>query len=941
MYSSGRKLTVLLLALAMLFSMSVPAYAESGADTLAIDPASNAAAKTLEPLEGLDWTVALYICGSNLESGSGSATSDIIEMLQADLPDNAAVIVMTGGASAWDPHDEAAQAVEDGLIAQGAYLKPDAEHTQLYRVDDDKMTLLYTYQDYLNMGDAATAAEFMEFVLAYAPAEHMMFSFWDHGGGPIFGAEQDEVADNDIMPLKDISSVLSAGAAARGRKIDVVGFDCCLMSSIEIANQLAPSADYLLDSEETEPGTGWNYRFLSVLSEKKNATAQDLGRRCIDLYPMEDTWEDTVSLTLALVDLSKLPAAVQAVEAMGKELVAALDDPETYALVARIAADTPSMMAGSYGLSDLYLLAHALEDVLPSAKSVVRALGTPPSGLIGAAAGNGAVVYRGVSPNYGNNLGMSIYYPLVATNIGKTPESVETVLEIYRGISMSDSYSDYVDAITRKADQLQVFKGQLMVGVREDGYSYMYVADPADLISLQDVCLVRTMTRTAADGKESTYLLGNKAVEEDWENNVFAAPMEINWPSIGGVQCTYYTDDYYGMGTRYTIPVLMEGSTALSYMIAISLNEQDDVLFLDSIIDIDDEGMSSRSYPPEAGMSFSTVLLEDGADEPRFVSNSAITIAEKDFVEEYDSFSLTLKDSEMSGGTNVAYDNVFRVTDMKGNTFDSAPIRSFAPSDISEFVIDPIQDQIYTGEEVTPVPTVRFAGTAIFLDDQFTVEFENNVKIGTATVTVTYNDRELDVSGTLTQTFEIKALSDIYTDVNSDDWFFDAANALRILGLMGANGDRQYSPNEGTTRAMLMTMLYRLSGSPSVKTDAGFSDVEAGAWYANAVNWAAEAGITLGKGDGSFGVNDPLTRQDCAVMLYRMAKIYGLGFQGSWMFLLNYPDADDVAEYADEAMHWMTMNGIITGMPDGTLSPAAGCTRAQMAVMLFRFLGAL
>lgn len=153
---------------------------------------------------------------------------------------------------------------------------------------------------------------------------------------------------------------------------------------------------------------------------------------------------------------------------------------------------------------------------------------------------------------------------------------------------------------------------------------------------------------------------------------------------------------------------------------------------------------------------------------------------------------------------------------------------------------------------------------------------------------------------------------------------------------MNGVGNGRFDPDGTTTRAMVVTMLWRREGQPQGGSGP-FIDVPAGAWYAQPVNWAAEAGVVKGFTETSCGPDEPVTREQLAVILYRCAQEKGKGFTGSWSFPLAFPDAAEVSEYADEAMHWMTMNGVIQGMGDGTLAPRANATRAQVAAMFQRF----
>ena len=115
-----------------------------------------------------------------------------------------------------------------------------------------------------------------------------------------------------------------------------------------------------------------------------------------------------------------------------------------------------------------------------------------------------------------------------------------------------------------------------------------------------------------------------------------------------------------------------------------------------------------------------------------------------------------------------------------------------------------------------------------------------------------------------------------------------------------------------------------------------FDDVPMHGDLALAIRWAVGNGIVKGYGDGRFGPDDPVTREQMATMLYRNAVLLGQGFQGMWMFYLNYPDAAEISEWADEAMHWVVMNGILIGSDRG-LEPKANATDAQLATVLDRW----
>jgi hypothetical protein len=136
---------------------------------------------------------------------------------------------------------------------------------------------------------------------------------------------------------------------------------------------------------------------------------------------------------------------------------------------------------------------------------------------------------------------------------------------------------------------------------------------------------------------------------------------------------------------------------------------------------------------------------------------------------------------------------------------------------------------------------------------------------------------------------------------------------------------------------MLVTMLWRMEGQPVVNYAMQFSDVAEEDWYAEAIRWAAAEGLVLGYDDGTFGVNNPITLEQMAVILYRYEQYKGGGFTGMWMFRLNYDDIADISEWAYEAVCYMVMKGVYCAPTETTLQPQKSATRAEAAGFLNRY----
>ncbi|MBM6924398.1 S-layer homology domain-containing protein [Pseudoflavonifractor phocaeensis] len=171
-----------------------------------------------------------------------------------------------------------------------------------------------------------------------------------------------------------------------------------------------------------------------------------------------------------------------------------------------------------------------------------------------------------------------------------------------------------------------------------------------------------------------------------------------------------------------------------------------------------------------------------------------------------------------------------------------------------------------------------------------------------------------------------------FADVPEGAWYEDGAAYVYRRGLMEGTSDTAFSPDLTTSRAMIATTLWRLAGSPKVSAQTSFSDVAQGSWYSDAVAWASTQGIINGYDNGTFGANDPITREQLAVMLWRRA-----GSPAPSAGLESYPDGASVSSWAADAMAWAVDFGFIQGDSAGAIRPQGQASRAEVAVILMRF----
>ena len=177
-----------------------------------------------------------------------------------------------------------------------------------------------------------------------------------------------------------------------------------------------------------------------------------------------------------------------------------------------------------------------------------------------------------------------------------------------------------------------------------------------------------------------------------------------------------------------------------------------------------------------------------------------------------------------------------------------------------------------------------------------------------------------------------------FTDVSTSDWFYGAVKFVYENGLMDGVGNNLFAPNATLNRAMAVTILYRLEGSPAVTTDAGFNDVAAGTWYTDAVNWAAANNIVNGVEGNNFDPTGSLTREQMATVLYRYAQYKGADVSASGD-LSGFVDSANVSSWAADAVKWAVGSGLVNGVEGNALAPQGTSTRAQAATVLMRFVG--
>ena len=278
-------------ALLLVLTMAVcPALADSAhAASTPVEKAQRVNALTPGQFDdGSSATVLVYLNGSDLESQAGEATSDIAEMLESGIGDNANVVIETLGTSQWQNYGIA------------------SDHTQRYAVEQGELTLVDDSLGQLDTTDPATLADFISWGAENYPADRYILVLWDHGAGPVYGFGYDEFqSEQSALTLDEMKQAFEVNPNVH---FDIIGMDCCIMGSLETCLVLQPYCDYMVVSEDFEPGIGWSYEgWMGQLEQNPGMDTVQLGTVIVDDMIADVAKDrDNGDATLALVDESAI-----------------------------------------------------------------------------------------------------------------------------------------------------------------------------------------------------------------------------------------------------------------------------------------------------------------------------------------------------------------------------------------------------------------------------------------------------------------------------------------------------------------------------------------------------------------------------------------------------------------------------------------------------------
>lgn len=642
------KIFVFLLAAVMCLSL-----AACGGDEAA-DGSTPDAAPVFHAGDG-SWAVYWYLCGSDLETNGGFATTDLSEMMEVHLPENVNVVIQTGGAAVW----------------QNDQMDPEKLQRWLYNSEGLQ---LIEEQDTANMGDAQTLYEFLAFANENYPADKVAVTFWNHGGGSVSGAAFDELHGLDSLDLAEMYQAFDAvwPADAEHPALELVGFDTCLMATVDVASTFQNFAKYLVASEEVEPGNGWLYSgWLGALAENTDMDGAALGTAICDTYYQGCEAVGTQDQpTLSVTDLSRLEPLLEAYESFGQEaLAAAAEDPGFFAELGRAAARSENYGGntreqGYTNMVDLGHLARQTAWMLPSAQRVCDAL-------------TDCVIYQVGGPYRAEATGLSCYY-----SYNGDVDDLNGYITVGESTAFKHLYA--YELTGELAEDSEEYLSSLDIGelpervtladmdwdgapldLDDEGTSFLTLGPEANDV-LAGIGFSLFYVDEAGD---QMLLLGtDNDLTADWENGVFYDNFRGVWGALDGhlvyMELSFEGEDY----NLYSVPILLNGE-AYNLQVAYDFTAEEWSI-LGASQGLDESGMASKELR----------LLAEG-DVITTIWKAATFTGDDDF-EMYAAEELTVTADTAFGEAPLfdgSYSMVFEMWDAAGNyacsdavTFDCA-----------------------------------------------------------------------------------------------------------------------------------------------------------------------------------------------------------------------------------------------------------------------------
>jgi len=534
------------------------------------------------------WAVYWYLCGSDLETDAGLASRDLQEMMQVSLPNNVQVVIEAGGASEW--HNNF-----------------DPRSNSRYLYDSSGMNLIEKIPR-ANMGDKKTLENFLSFCNENYPADHQIIVFWNHGGGSVAGVIFDQQFGYESLSLLDIQEVLGAVSTPSATKppYEMIGFDACLMATIDTADILRGYAKWMVASEEMEPGLGWDYTgFMRALANDTGIGGAMLGKEiCDSFYNSCQRAGQANEITLSVIDLSRVDALMDAYHNIGAEsLIDACENPSFVSDFGRAA-----VKAQNYGFNNAWDGYSNMVDL----GDLVYHLGSkllPEFGADLIVALDNCVVYQVAGPYRDRAYGLSCFYNYSGSldeYKGFVALHEDNPFRWYYYYELAGALNEEGLLYVQNLAFIYAPERSLDPGELEGGETYDL--DDFKVIGTEDGSAVLELGPEIAEKLTGVYtylayydeetgiiiLLGrDNDIYQDWENGVFKDNFRGVWGCIDDTLVFMELTDEGDGYKLYSVPVLLNGeeySLSVSYTYATKEYE-----ILGARRGIDDNGMADRN----------------------------------------------------------------------------------------------------------------------------------------------------------------------------------------------------------------------------------------------------------------------------------------------------------------------------------------------------------
>ena len=808
----------------------------------------NVLAETVTP--SVEHNVLVYMTGSDLETDYYAATDDIIEMINGDLGDNVTITIQTGGAYEWHTNEVGLSPVL-------------SQYLQRFSLTENEMVLLETLP-LASMGESETLADFIQSAYIDDPMTTNTLILWNHGAGAVYGYGADELFDYDTLSLLELQQAMALAEVSLGSgnlHFDLIGFDACLMGSVETAMVLEPYTDYMIGSEELEPGHGWDYTaIVDYLGNAGDFSVVGLGNEILASFKKSARESGSAeAITLSLLDLSGTEKVLYAMDQLLDVVSQDLREAAMTSELLKIRLASESYGEGSSGdgvldsdMVDMMDLAYGLSELYPTqAFDLMDAIS--------------AMVLDNVNSSYKPKAsGLSMYYP--ARDHGTIPGAYDlmTALEMPEGyLSMIDALRDLyleseeiiiIEGDTQETDDAfwdeVVFDGGTLSG--DDTYFYFNVS-PSDLDVIDEIHTVMGFM----DEDDDIQYLGKEVVDSDHiiEDGTILGVTKDTGIELNGLMASLYFEEKISENVySYSIPILLNDRIA-DLMVMISPTYPQGKILGARLSDSNYENLYNRTI----------IGLEP---------NDVITlIYEYDLLDDWDGY--------------YYYDGWYM-----GDSFE-----------------------VLEGLELNWVP---------YPDGVYTYCFEI-----------------LDIYGGIYYsdwlTYEIDKTSDqsliFMSDDVPSDWAKPYINAAYTEGLTVPSVlvDFEADIDRESFCELVVNLVEHQTGKTiAVANPYVFEDTTS-----VAVAKAYQIGIVGGYGNGMFGPDDPILREQLMTMFFRAMAWLEPQVSSNIYPSVAYDDFDKVNDYAANSVKAMIYYGIVNGVSETEIAPQNHATKEQAIKMIY------